>query len=71
MGGFLVLLLIVAFIMAFMSGSLGDGFRFAGILGILIAVIYFIASSGNQLAALFLALGLFWLIYFFIDRKSK
>ena len=71
MGGFLGILLIVAFIMAFMSGSLGDGFKFAGILGILIVVIYFIASSSNQLAALFLALGAFWLIYYLIDRKSK
>ncbi len=71
MGGFLGLLVVIGFIISFLSGSLGDGFRFAGIFGIIIVVIVLIGNSGNQTAALFLALGLFWLIYYFLDRKNK
>ena len=71
MGGFLGILVLLGFIMSFLSGSLGDGFRFAGIFGIIVVVIFLISNSGDPTAALFIALALFWLIYYFLERKNK
>ena len=67
----LVWLIIIGFILAFLTGSLGDSFKFVGKVGIVIAGIYFITSASNPLAALFLVFGLVWLLSSFINERGR
>ena len=63
-------LIIIGFILAFLTGSLGDSFKFVGKIGIVIAGIYFITSSSNPLGALLLVFGLVWLLSYFINERE-
>ena len=64
-------LIIIGFILAFLTGSLGDSFKFVGKVGIVIAGIYFITSSSNPLGAVLLVFGLLWLLSSFINQRGR
>ena len=70
LGLLLSFLVIIGFVLSFIGGSLGY-FKYVAAFGSAILVIFLIGNSSSPLAALFLALGIFWLAMFFVNRKYK
>ena len=67
---FFSFLVIIGFVLSFIGGSLGY-FKYVAAFGSAILVIFLIVNSSSPLGALFLALGIFWLAMFFINRRYK
>ena len=63
--------IIIGFILAFLTGSLGDSFKFVGKIGMVFAGIAFITYSSNPLGALLLVFGLVWLLSSFINQRGR
>ena len=70
LGLFLSFLVIIGFVLSFIGGSLGY-FKYVAAFGSAILVIFLIVNSSSPIGALFLALGIFWLAMFFINRRYK